>query len=266
MTEQVSMPVVGAERRKKKEKVFTVSFLIAALLALWSFGISWWGTYLTSAQMMSIILIIQLILVLWVLDFDLRIWEMFHFSFPPSLFILVSLLSLKSLPLAWEQVAAIVVFTSGEYILLSTLNIINVSTVRPVPLKKVALSSLFFIGMVVMFMLGLILSQNGWGLDYNLAMFWLCISCFGFNFLYLGADDNNNHYLESFLYSLIAAELLVCINFWPATIFSSILAVVGWLFIWLGLFHYQINKNLKRSTIKEYLIISGLLLMVYLWL
>ena len=204
-----------------------------------------------------------LTLVLWFLDFDVRPTEYLRFLVPSFALSLIGFYQVLTFNggVRW---GVLVITTIAFYILLLSINILNVSTVRTVPLRKAALSTLFFVGIAMFFMWGLLLIGRGWGINKNMLAFWGLISLFGGSFLSL--TSNRMVWLEMFLYALISAKIAVLINFWPATPLIAVGTLVGLNFIFLGIFQHHLEKNLKSTIIREYFIIGLLLLAAFFWL
>ncbi|NTV31192.1 hypothetical protein HGA91_04425 [candidate division WWE3 bacterium] len=213
----------------------------------------------------QIILLVSVILLLsiWFLQFDLKWTEYFRLLTPIGLYTVISYV--RFLPLTGViQWVALGAFVVGLYILILAINIMNVSTVRTVPLRRAALSTLFFIGIALFFIFGLQTINAGWGMNVNLFLYWVLLSLFGLS--YLSLSNNRMSWIEGLLFSFISLKFEIMINFWPASWIIAAGALVGWNFIMLGIFQHHIERNLKSSILREYLVIGLLLLAAFIGL
>lgn len=213
-------------------------------------------------QLIILLAVIGL-LTIWFLRFDLKWIEHFRLLTPIFVYAIIAYLRVQTFqpPLLWPVIAG---FSIGFYILLLAINIINVSTVRTVPLRKAALSTLFFIGIAIFSIWALLLISGGWGINNNLFYFWGLMTLFGLSFLSL--VNNRMAWVEGALFCLVSLKLELLINFWPASWIITAGALVGWNFIFLGIFQHHLEKNLKNSILREYLVIGLLLLAGFLTL
>lgn len=239
------------------------TLVVFGLLLVQKYYSAWLLQSLSQPTLTTLIILIQAFLIWWTLDFDLQIHEFVFFLIPSSLFTFVSFVVLSNLGNTVGSLTLVALLVASFYILLAALNIINVSTIRPVPLRRAALSSLFFIGMLMSFLLGWVVLDSDW----NQGQLWFSgtLAVFGSSFLFLAADDGRMHWLEMGVLGWILAQFVVLINFWPASPLIAAVALTGWIFVLLGVLHHHINKNLRSSLRREYLIMSILLLGVFLW-
>lgn len=256
-------PSYVKQRKKQKILITTLSLFITLILVqhFYFFLVQ----FISDWILLSLLIILQAILTGWVLDFDLRPTEIVFFLVPASLLISINYLFLKALGMPLGYLMVILLMTVF-YVLLSVLNVINVATVRPVPLKQAAVSALFCIGLIMFFLFGWLVFPLGWGINEYLFWFWLAVSLFGTSFLFLASEGSKIRLLEMVIYSFLVLKILILINFWPASRLTMVIATTGWLFIVLGIFHYHLNKNLKKLFIRESLMISLLLAGIFLWL
>lgn len=204
---------------------------------------------------------IQVFLVYWFLDKDVKLNEIFALFYIPILYATISFYLLGLINEPFWSISASIVGAMGYYLLLLAVNIINVSMVRTVPLKKAAFSTLYFIGMVLFFFLGMFIVTRGWGINPQVLFF--CLSLVGFALSYLRLITNRYPWLEVAIYAFVVGQIAVLINFWPSHVWLSVAAVVGWSFIYLGLLQHTLDKSLNKSIIREY-IAFGLLLFIIL--
>ncbi|MBM4402533.1 MAG: hypothetical protein FJ044_04795 [Candidatus Cloacimonetes bacterium] len=129
----------------KRQKFISLSFLLTFFL--------WFlPPALPAFVALSISLGLTFLVTLYALDFDLRFPEHLIFPIYPMLLAIAVLLhrpetSQFSFLLIFYTLAILFTF----YLLFLTLNILNIATVRTVPLKKAALSTLYFVGLIIGF-------------------------------------------------------------------------------------------------------------------
>ncbi len=210
------------------------------------------------------LVLIESSLLWWVFDFDVRPRELLPFFLPAILYLLISYLVVTGLPLS-QQLFMVVGLTVLYYLLVLALNILNVATVRTVPLERPALSTLFFIGMIMFSLYGLTIIQSGWGIRREVVLFWVALFAFGYSFLSI-TTGKAGLWFETLIYALVSLKIVILINFWPALPLVAILALVGWSFVFLGVLQHHLNKDLNSALIREYLLITALLLVVFIFI
>ncbi len=209
-------------------------------------------------------LIITYLATVWVLDFDLRAEE---WAIVPLYALLLSLTAYWGLH--WLHVPSWLVWTSvglfslGYYGIILTLNILNVATVRPLPLARQALTVMSLMGMVYVFaLIYLVLSMLP-----NIGE-WI-ISVAGISWMVswpllwaAKLSRSSTHSIGwSFLVALLAAQLAAILAFWPVSFMTS-LCLAGGISMIIGLIHYQQARQLSSAMQQQYLFISGIIIVV----
>lgn len=250
------------DKKNKRQKVLISTLLTVALYLLVGRNVANLPTEaLVVARWLGSAL--EVILIWWVYEFDVRLGEIIPLFAPVLSFVYIGYSVLESgLVLVWW--AGVLIFGLLYYVLMLVMNVINVSTVRVVPLKRAALSSLFFLAMIMFSVYGLATHNSGWGGDWlQLAIFIAMVSLFGYSFLSLSV--NESAWLEGIVFALVVAKVFVLVNFMPASLVMSVLAAVGWSFIFLGVLQHHLNKELTSPVIREYVLLSSVLLLAFLF-
>jgi hypothetical protein len=234
---------------KRAKAVATTLFLMGGI---YLFPEWWWLTT-----------VVSLIGVYWFLDFDLKLPEFLAFLYIPLLCAIVIYFADQEV-IGWLKVFLYVAGGVGYYILLLALNIVNVATVRTVPLKRAAHSTLYSIGLMLFFIAGLRLAHWGWGAYEYLFAYWVGLSLFAL--MYLKLIFNRFYWIETSVFAFISVQIVVLISFWPSAQWVSVAAVVGWSFIYLGLIQHVVDKSLNNSILREYSIFGLLLFLALLFI
>ncbi|MBU1110923.1 hypothetical protein KKB83_04885, partial [Patescibacteria group bacterium] len=138
----------------KRQKTTISTFTLALTLALSNKSVPFLGGV---AWLLPVIVAIWL--TFWALDFEFKLCEYLIFALYPALLGVNSFLVLNQIlnqagqGRGWLDLVLLLGFSlisvSIFYMLLSALNILNVATVRTVPLKKAALLILMLIGLIL---------------------------------------------------------------------------------------------------------------------
>lgn len=166
------------------------------------------------------------------------------------------------------SLVAAVGFGLSMYGLMLTLNIINVSTVRTIPLARPASTVLSMTGLAGSFglyhltlinqpsLLNWVLSVGGSTLLISWPLVWVSLS-------------PKLRFQRSLAWSVLSALLLMqlalVVSFWPSSFLSSlVLSVV--LFLILGIFHLQQKRQLNQAVKRQYLLLGGVVALFFLLL
>lgn len=232
-----------------------------------------------------ILLALTILTTLWALDFDLKFPEYLIFPIYPVIFTLglfinvflsetrLLISSSSGLSIFFPSrylpaVVAAVFFAFSFYVLLLALNILNVATVRTVPLKKAALSTLYLVGIVIAF-----LSIRGvLTLELRLPILFLSIFLTGFflagAFFYLvqietvqqgetpGANPPRTFWMKSVVLALITAEMGLVTSFIPLSDLVRTTFLTGMAFLLIGFWQHHIQRILTRKVIWEYVAVG----------
>jgi len=172
--------------------------------------------------------------------------------------------NISSLP---QMIISAVVFALIMYGVLLTLNILNVATIRILPLERTAKTVLSMVGLVVSFALfyltiinqpslvNWVSSVGGITLLVSWPLIWTSMS---------EKQRLVRSFLWSFLASLVMVQMAALAGFWPISFMTS-LFLAGILFTILGVLHLQEKKQLNQAIKTQYLFLGGVVtLMFYL--
>lgn len=214
------------------------------------------------------LLLITYLGVLWVLDFDLKKEEWVVLP------IYALVLSAAAYYLLWWYIqqpwlrwSGVGAYGLAMYGLLLALNILNVATVRQLPLVRQALSVMSFAGTVGLFgAFYLLLATQPTIYEWVAAatvitfvMTWPLVwsSRLGQSFTYTKHDI-----AWTLGISLLAGEIATIVGLWPVSFMSSLI-MAGSLSMIIGLVHYQQNRQVTKAVQSQYLLIGAVLLTAY---
>ncbi|NCS32403.1 hypothetical protein GW793_02830 [bacterium] len=199
----------------------------------------------------------------WSFGFDLKVKEILPFLFLPAIYVMSMPVIIGGLE-GLVQYVALVISGAGLYVFLLTLNILNVATIKRIPLKKPALSALYLFGIVLFFFYAYrLVLHEGWGNQTSLLWYWLSVCLYGFSYLYI--ISSRVFQLESLLFTFISAEIVILVAFFPAMPLNMSIFMVGWIFIILGIMQHNSEKTLTRSITREY-VSAGLIISIMYFL
>lgn len=206
-------------------------------------------------------------LTVWVLDFDLRFEEWIVLPLYAELLALAAfLINLWYIHLTAIHWASYIGFSLVAYGLLLTLNILNVATVRALPLARQAVSVMSLFGAALFFTLTYLVlawlpSLTEWIIAVAViawAISWPLIWS-----AKVGQSSNRLYDLYwSLLASLIGAQLAAVIGLWPISFMTSLI-LAGGLSMVIGLIHHHQGRQLTAALQGQYLLISGVMAMVF---
>jgi hypothetical protein len=248
-------------RSIKRQKI-TIASLIQVIAMALALQWPWQGIALIP------LLIVSYLAVIWILDFDLKVEEWLVIP----LYALI-LCSLTFIWLEWYvsnpiiQWGSIVTFGLAMYGMLLTLNILNVATVRTLPLIRQALSLISMAGVAGLFTsyyLLLTLQPTMWewvsgSMAATFLLAWPLVwsSRLGRKGTSLGSDIT-----WTLLIMLVAGELAAIVGFWPVSFMTGLFmaAVVS---MAIGLVHYQRTRQITQAVQWQYAGIGVMLVAVY---
>jgi hypothetical protein len=249
-------------RSIKRQKLALSSLALAIALAValqWPFG----GLALPA------IWLINFGLLIWALDFDLKKEEWLVLPLYALVLTTIAFLFLDWYgQLAWLHWSGVVVYGLAMYGLLLTLNILNVATVRPLPLTRQALSVMSLAGIAGLFAafyllvatLPNMLEWVGGTMVLTFLIAWPLVWSGR-----LGQASTANYKADlgwTLLIVLIAGELAAAVGFWPISFMTSLL-MAGGLSMAIGLVHYQQNRQVTKAMQLQYLTIGAIMAVVY---
>lgn len=213
-----------------------VSLLVVVFTLYWAQGFRLgWREYL----------VLPLPLFLWVADY----------------FLLIE--SLKSLGARFLLAVVAGVLLEVTFL---TLNILSVATVRTVPLKKAALSALYALSLLFIFVLGVFLLRMRVEFLWSSYWWWfvlpLGVGAVALTFLSYASDKLRLR--ESAVLFLLAVELLASSVFWPAHGLMRVVFWVGIVFLMLAVMQHDLNRDLSLRQKREYLLIGLILVLAFL--
>lgn len=206
-------------------------------------------------------------LIVWCLDGDLRNEE---WVVLPLYGLLVTttvhaLLTNSSLGGPWLLAGAIG-YGLVMYGVLLTLNILNVATIRPVPLSRAANTVLSMVGLVCsfgLFYLTLINQPALWSWVISVFGITLLVS---WPLLWAGSTTGKLRLQRSLSWSIFSgaalAQVAAVSGFWPVSFMSS-LFLAAILFIILGVLHLQEKKQTSQALLRQYLLLTGAVVFIY---
>lgn len=220
-------------------------------------------------------------LTFWTLDFDLRPIEYLIFAAYPLILTAVALFYSKMfLPKTAGGLFYLLfgIFVMlGYYLLFATLNVLNVATVRALPLKKAALTTFSSFALILTFVsvYGLAAFHPSHFLFGSLLALLAIITVLPlfyvteieFSSATLGAEIVGKPFLrlgEGLVLSLIFAETAVLASFWKVSAVFLSLLLTTLLSSLLGIWQHHLQKNLNSRIIREYFFIFLAILLVFI--
>jgi hypothetical protein len=246
-------------RSSKRQKLVISSVGLAVALSLASFWpLSGWS--------IIPLLILSYLATAWVFDFDLRGREWFILPLYILLTSTAAYIGLlwygHNMWLHWTEVVMYCVIVYG---LLLTLNILNVATVRALPLARQALTFLSLAGVIGLFVLTyIILALRPNLLEWSGAVA-IIATLIAWPLIWgakLGQGSSRAEIGWTLLVTLLGLQLAAAVGLWPISFMTS-LAVAGGISICIGLIHHHLNRQLTQPLQQQYLFIGGVLLVVF---
>lgn len=248
-------------RSIKRQKITIASLLQVIAMAI---ALQW------PMQGLAVValLVLSYVATIWILDFDLKYEEwlvipLYALALNAIAFVVFEWY-VSQPAIRWAGVAA---FGIGMYGLLLTLNILNVATVRTIPLIRQALTLMSMAGIAGLFaayylLLTLQPDQIEWGIGVMAATFLLAWPLIWSSRLGQKSSVRGSDIAWTSLVALIATELGVITSFWPISFMTGLLlaAIVS---MSIGLIHYQRTRQISHSVQMQYLGIGAMLVIAY---
>jgi len=255
------MDILNLKRNKRRKLLITVGFSYVTLLMVPSFHSLIAESPAGIAYALSVLFYLGIgIIAWWSIDGGKRYVQSLFAILPLLIYSLLTH-SMILMFTGGEQVVVFTISAFGFYILLLSINILFISHEKRIPLQKAALSTLYFIGMVLFIAFGLVMILKGWGIMAFLLRYWLLILLFCVSFIHLVSDKDL--IVESFIVGIISIELLGLVLLWPAQPALVVVAYVGWVFILLGVIQHHIEKVLSPARYTEFILLAVILLLAY---
>lgn len=245
--------LAASTRVTKRHKIAYTSVLYAlAMLLVILAGIGWWGAIVMG--------LVGYVAVIYCLDFDLRYeeWIVFPLYAILSSVTFYTWMSQYGFSDPARLAVACTIFGLAVYALILTLNILNISTVRILPLARTAKSVLSFMGVLLSFsMLQLAVigqpSLINWvvgtgGISFLVAwpLIWTSI-------------NKKIRLLPSIgwasLVAILQMQLAALTGWWPISYMTSLFLSIL-LFITLGVLHIQELKQVGGVEKRQYVILA----------
>lgn len=164
----------------------------------------------------------------------------------------------------YTRIPIIIFYTSGIYILLSTMNIYTVASSKTIALLRAARGVGFVLTLITSFLLyDAILSIRQTVLISSPLVFASTFLLFlqGFWSIDLNKKIDKNILSMSLISSLIVTELSLLIFFWPVTVVVGSLFLTSGVYLLLGLGQTKLEDRLFPSVIREYLTVGFVVLL-----
>lgn len=238
----------------KRLKIVYTSLALTAMMALVLLGgVGWWS--------LPIVIVAAYVAVIYSLDLDLKAEEwlvlpLYGVLAGVSFYTWVSQYGLEQ-GMTWF-IVLIIIFGLSQYGLLLTLNILNIATIRVLPLARTAKTVLSLVGVVTafsLFQLAVIVQPSlvNWalavgGISFLVAWPLVWTSLAGQTRLIRSVG-------WSVLASLVMTQLGALVGWWPISYMSSLFLAIM-LYIVLGVIHLQEQKLVNASELKQYIYLS----------
>lgn len=234
----------------KRKKIIVISFLTVLIyfLSHHYFDLSLFSRFIIG-------LISTYGFSLWAFDFDLKRKEYIILPLIPILFYVSMLLTFPILErLGVAAVSYFLVF-GGMYVLLLTLNILNIATTKPIPLSKAAWVSLSLWRFIISFLVYTFLFWfhfDWYIIIFLIFVFTVFLTYPGFYLLInqLGRGERSFYYI--FSTTLLVVEIGFVMAFWQLPFFGAGLIVASFLYVLTGLIEAQLKAQLTKSFFWEY--------------
>lgn len=260
-----------------KRQRFVTSSLVLSILSL--------SLPVTGQIFYSALLLIFLSagLTYWSLGFDLTFIEKLIFPTLPTLLSLTNLMVSLTLFKAWFSwwllIGTNMIIAFIYYLTFLSLNVLNVATIRPAPLRKAAMSTINFLALPLFafFFYEMSLFEHNLiklGLINVIVFFFLF-----FALMYFGQIDANSltqpslmeemrpgiksRPLDALVAAILMLQVLLMSFFWPSNQVFRTIFIGGAFFILVGFLQNFIKRQLNQRLIYEYLLMGIVILLVF---
>lgn len=197
---------------------------------------------------------------LYALGFDLRFPEHLIFPIYPILLVVAAWLHR---PATSHFSFFIIVYTLSIfftiYLLFLTLNILNIATVRTVPLKKAALSTLYFLGLIIgFFSIRGVLALHPF--SFLFAVCFLLLSCLlTVPLIYVIQPRSKLKIFEIAIISLLFTEIALVTSLLKVSPMILSLFLIAILFLLIDLLQHCIKRSLTKRILWEHTVVGVIL-------
>lgn len=242
----------------KRRKIVITSIMIALLFFIFALQTADW-TYYHIATL--VLLGVTYILTLWILDLDLKGFEFLLFPLYP---VLTSAVFMLLVPVFTKVGIPLILIALGMFIFLYlnllTINILNIATVKFVPLSRVATNVYYFISLVLTILCLSVLYTSQ--LSY-LAVVILVAAVsllLGYPVIWFTAKKEGSQQGRMlYLIALLLMQVAWIFQFLPIVWHTAALILGLLQYLLISLFTIQLQSEVTRRVIIEYFIVGGLI-------
>lgn len=275
------LPKIKSVRIPKRRRFFLSALALTVSIFVAFFALR---AFLPPAALLLILLILSLtvFLTFWILDFDLRLPEHLIFIAYPLVLTADALsysnIFLQGAAFGLPHLLFGVFVALGYYLLFATLNVLNVATVRTLPLKKAALTTFSSFALMLNFLSVyrlIILHPPHFALGMILAALapMILLPLFYATEIEFGAGTLGLEILgrpplrlkEGLILSLIFGEVTTLVSFWRVPALLTALFLTALLSSLLGVWQHHLQKNLTGRIIYEHVFVFLAMFLVFIW-
>lgn len=215
-----------------------------------------------------------------VLGLDLVFPEHVIFSIFPSLTLILSTSLAKLNPLKWSGAGEMMLFAAVFiliYVEFLSLNIINVATIRTIPLKKAASSIYSWIGLTLLFFGIFLILDLPFLVLTRISLFVLLLFLVFEALTFAGQTITEVASFEvpnfprpkvflglSLILALISAQFFAALLFLKDSVLLKTLILAAFSFSIFSIFNHNLEKTLSKKILREDLMIIGIFLVILL--
>lgn len=219
---------------------------------------------LLSTQIVPFYLTQRFILGLAVLSYLLSLWSLREgmnklkaviLLILPTLFTLAVASYYFLLPVRWlTRIPVAALFGLAFYTLLLSQNVFNVSSIRTIPLYRVASTVVLVLTLLTAFLLFNVIFSFRLLFIYNAVLVFLLSFPLILQLLWSIEMEGINSFLivYSLILSLVVGEIALALSFWPITQAMASLVVSTVIYITLGISTHFLREKLSRRVVWEY--------------
>lgn len=219
---------------------------------------------LLSTQIVPFYLTQRFILGLAVLSYLLSLWSLREgmnklkaviLLILPTLFTLAVASYYFLLPVRWlTRIPVAALFGLAFYTLLLSQNVFNVSSIRTIPLYRVASTVVLVLTLLTAFLLFNVIFSFRLLFIYNAVLVFLLSFPLILQLLWSIEMEGINSFLivYSLILSLVVGEIALALSFWPITQAMASLVVSTGIYITLGISTHFLREKLSRRVVWEY--------------
>lgn len=239
----------------KRQKIVITSFLLSLSLYLFPLATDEYRFWILIAILFS-----SYVLSVWSIFRDISGFEFLTlFTLPVFLTGSLALLIFNFEPENLVRAVLSLTFGIVMYIILLSENIFNVSAERNIPLLRAANTVSYLGTLFVSFSIFSLLF--GIGLDFwifSIVVTVIGVLLFNQSFWKIELEDTPSPHItvSSLVCGVILGQVALALTFWPLDPAKVGLALTATVYVLLGVLQHQMNNNLKRSTVLEYVFVA----------